>query len=407
MLIAGCSSPDKPAITIGALLSISGDCSSGSDEIVEAINLAVSEINDAGGVNNATLVVKTQDDQSDPEKAKDGARTLVTRDKAVAIVGNICSSLTLPASEVSAELGVPQISPISTSPLITTAADDGYLFRTAPSDLLQGELLAKRAFAAGARSVAIAYDPDAYGEGLRDRFSAVFMAQGGMVGVVGELPSDPDASDYGSTLDAIVSDILAGSAPDAIAVFSQPIEAADLITRVVVNPSLSAKLWFFSDAVKQVGLTEQLKGGSEYIKLLNRNVGSTLSGGGTQAYEDFAARFNKRYGRDPDATTGSPQAYDATYLIALAIAAGGATDGPTLRDALTDVSKGGTAVSPATPADALKRAKAKEDIDYEGVTGACDFDAAGDVSGATYDIWQVVNKANAPDFETTEVGVTP
>src|SRR5205823_590615 len=114
----------------------------GGAENVQAAQLAIDEINKAGGVLGTTLALVNKDDGSDAAKGATAAQALVDL-KVPVVIGAAGSSISLSVAAVLAPAKVVQISESSTSPDLTTFADDGYLFRTCPSDALQGVLLAE------------------------------------------------------------------------------------------------------------------------------------------------------------------------------------------------------------------------------------------------------------------------
>jgi ABC-type branched-subunit amino acid transport system substrate-binding protein len=101
-----------------------------------------------------------------------------------AIIGALSSGVTQPIAEnVAAPAGVVMISPASTAPAITTADDDGLLFRTPIADVAQGEVLAAVAIDLGYETVCTLYVNTAYGQGLSGAFTQNFEANGGLVPV--------------------------------------------------------------------------------------------------------------------------------------------------------------------------------------------------------------------------------
>ncbi|HWE31206.1 MAG TPA: ABC transporter substrate-binding protein, partial [Polyangia bacterium] len=176
---AGCGGSTKSSITIGALLSQTGSLATIGQEELEAAQMAVDEINAGGGVLDGQLVLVNADDGSDSTRTAAAATGLITDSKPVAIIGGIASGSTIAATAVTIPAGVVQISGASTSPALTAIeASSGTVFRTCPSDALQGQLLAKRAQAKGFTSVAVTFIPGPYGQGLADQFQTSFTAAG-------------------------------------------------------------------------------------------------------------------------------------------------------------------------------------------------------------------------------------
>ena len=130
--------------------------------------------------------------------------------------------------------------------------------------------------------------------------------------------------------------------------------------------------------------------------------GSGPSTPATATYMDFDTRFNSKYGRHPGPGNYDANAYDAAYLIAMAIEQGGAADGPTIKANLLTVSTGGTAVAPGNWTSVKAMIDASTDVNYEGAAGNENFDSNGDVIAA-YDIWKVQGST----ITTVVSGVNP
>jgi branched-chain amino acid transport system substrate-binding protein len=400
LALLSCTQESTNTIVIGSVVSLTGDCASGVDEIVEAANLAIEEINANKGVLGAKLTLVTRDDQS-TEEGVVAATKAVLKDNPVAILGAVCSGQTIKMSEQSIAAGVPSISPISTSPLISNLADDGLVFRTAPSDALQGKLIAERARARGFTTMSIMHDPDAYGEGLRDRIALEFEALGGTILAKRALPeSVTDAS-------AEWSQLLAPGRPQAVAMVTFPGNAGPLLaTYKSLYTGGGEIVFYFSEALKQEDFLTQLGSvASGFDRTVDNNEVMALGAPGDANYSAFVARFQAKYGRAPDLGTGSPQAYDAIYLMALGLQSAGTATASALKAALGSVSKGGTAFTSVQFTEAVTALSAGDDIDYVGVTGPCDFDDKGDVVGV-YNIWRVTPKPTL-DFALVESSVSP
>src|SRR5687768_12474694 len=109
-------SADASEILIGHVASLNGDTATFGTSADEGIKLAVEEINAAGGVLGKKIVIKTEDDRSLPDEAKTAANKLITRDKVVALLGEIASNRSLAMAPEAQAAGVPMLSPGSTNP---------------------------------------------------------------------------------------------------------------------------------------------------------------------------------------------------------------------------------------------------------------------------------------------------
>ena len=387
----GCGGKQADTVTIGAIMSQTGSLATIGQEELQAAQLAVDEINAAGGVlGGSRLALINADDKSDPAGATAAATTLVASDHVPAIVGAIASGSTIPASMVSSPANVVMISDTSTSPQITGMSP--FLFRTCPSDALQGKLIAKRAMAEGLTSVAITYVPGPYGSGLADTFASSFTALGGTV-TYQQMYTEGQPS-YAGLLGAIYA-----TNPQAILLIAYPVDGAQIIKDY--NSAFASKqtTWFFTDAIEDPSFVQAV--GANNFTFKHEGTGSSQPSG--PAYSAYAAAYNATYGRAPDPGTFSANVYDATYLVALAIEQAGKADGSAIAAALRGVADSpGTTVGPGQWAAALAAIHAGSDVDYDGASGPVDVDGSGDVI-APYDIWKVEGGA----ITTTEKSVSP
>src|SRR5262249_24800144 len=159
------------------------------------------EINHAGGVLGRPLQLVNKDDHFDPAMGTQAINDLVAAGPPAVVLGSVMSQVTLAVAAVAVPHPVPHISPASSSPLPTpyaAHADDGYLFRTSPSDALQGKLLAERAHAKGFTNVGVIHLPGPYGEGLAAAFSNEFANLGGTITISKEYT--PNQTSYTALL---------------------------------------------------------------------------------------------------------------------------------------------------------------------------------------------------------------
>jgi len=153
-------------VTVGGLLPLSGDLAVYGQTVQKGINLAVKQINQAGGPLGLELNVVYRDTQTDPTALRDSAEKLVNVDKVPAIVGPMIRSDV--ATPVTAPNHVVIISPSNTPTWVTELDDDDYTFRTTASDAIQGQVLGRLAWEVGYRKASILYINDPYGGGLAE-----------------------------------------------------------------------------------------------------------------------------------------------------------------------------------------------------------------------------------------------
>jgi ABC-type branched-subunit amino acid transport system substrate-binding protein len=220
-------------LLIGGYLPLTGSLASLGPPEVAGVELAVQDMNKAGGVlgKDVTFI---NGDSSDTTKPEVGAATIKKQlDKGVdVIIGAASSSVTLNTLDEVTGAGVLQISPANTSPDLTTFPDGGLYFRTAPSDVLQGRVLGNLLANDGINTVAILSLQDAYGEGLALNAATSFEASGGQVltNPDAEIPAifyDPAASSFNAEVSQI-----AGLDPDAVVLIGFD-ESAKIVEEMV------------------------------------------------------------------------------------------------------------------------------------------------------------------------------
>lgn len=377
LLAAAAPAAAQEPVNIGALMSMTGDLQAYGETSLNGIRLAVDQVNEAGGVLDGRQVeVAVGDDQTAPQPGIDAAQKLVNVEGAAGIIGALSSGITIPvAQSVTSQAGVPQISNASTSPVITNLEDDGYLFRTVPSDAFQGLALSEVTRDAGYESLAVMYVNNDYGEGLADSFQEAFEQAGGTV--TGSVPFEQGKASYRGELQQ-----LAGGDADGLVLIAYP-ENGITILRQALEEGFFDK-FVFTDGMKAPEIIDAI--GADY---LNGSIGTVPQAAtDTDAYQRFQDAYNERFGEIPPKPF-IDTAYDAAMLLMLAIEKAGGTDGEALRDALTEVANPpGTEILPGEWEEAKKALEAGEDIDYVGASGSVDFDEQGDVPG-TFAHWTI------------------
>ncbi|MDI6908835.1 ABC transporter substrate-binding protein [Nocardioides sp.] len=196
-------------LTVGTLLPQSGDLAFLGPPEFAGVDLAVKDINEAGGVNGKPVKqIKADSGDGTPNIAPSEADKLL-RGGADVVVGAASSSVSLSVIDRITAAGVAQVSPANTSTAFDTYADNGLYFRTAPSDVLQGQVMASTLIGDGKQNVAILARQDSYGEALADNVKKFFEQAGGTV--VSFQLYDPNAATFSAEVQKIASED-----PDAI-----------------------------------------------------------------------------------------------------------------------------------------------------------------------------------------------
>ena len=367
LVLTSCSSSDSGGpLKIGSLLPETGSLAFLGPPEFAGVDLAVAEINEAGGVlgeNIEHIRGDSGDTSSDIAQQTTDAHIAAG---VSAIVGAASSGVSFTVIDKIASAGIVHFSPANTSPDFTNYADEGFYFRTAPSDTFQGAVLGQLMAKEGAKNVVVLNLDDAYGNGLAKYAMAAF------TGTSTNIVYNPQAAEFSA-------DVAKAKAakPDAIAIIGFD-ETAKIFTELI-------KQGIGPDKVKTYLVDGNLSSGA-YADLpagIMKGVKATLPG----VFADDA--FQKRLlGVDPALTDYSyaAESYDAVILIALAAEQGGATDGATIRDNLVSVSKGGTKCTTFAECKAL--IADGTDIDYDGVSGPVEFADNGDPSYATMGIYE-------------------
>ena len=368
-------------ITVGVVMELTGPAGAYGQAGAKSIEMALRDINDAGGVGGCKLVTDTRDSQSQGNVAVDVANQLVTVKKVPVIIGGIISSVSIPIlTSVTGPAKVVQVSPASSSPTLTQLARDGktngVFFRTITSDALQGTAAAKYALDSGFMKLSIIHVNNDFGVNMVKEFSSAYKALGGTI--VSDTPYNEKQPSY----QAEVTAAMAGS-PDGLYLVSFPVDGAT-IARAWISQGGPAK-FLLNDGMNDKGFIEAVG-----AKFLNEAYGTSSGTDETPSTKYFNDNYKAFSNLDP----GSPaavQAYDAGAIVGLAIALAGKGDAAAIKDAMRKVLSPDGAVIHAGKdefAKALGLIKAGKPIKYEGVIGAVSFDEFGDITGP-FRLWKI------------------
>jgi ABC-type branched-subunit amino acid transport system substrate-binding protein len=180
---------------VGTFLPVTGSLAFLGPPEIAGVKLAIKDIEAAGGIPGFDKIVLEEGDSGDTstETGKQTVKRLLPLGIDV-LVGAASSGSTLSVLDQVTNAGVMMISPANTSPALTTAADKGLYWRTAPSDVLQGAFLGSLILQDGYTKVAIMSLQDAYGDGLNEQVTKAVTEGGGEV--VASVVYDPKATDF-------------------------------------------------------------------------------------------------------------------------------------------------------------------------------------------------------------------
>ncbi|MDB6114444.1 MAG: Amino acid/amide transporter substrate-binding protein family [Lacunisphaera sp.] len=318
-LLLAASLPGRETIRIGEFASLTGKEAVFGQNAHKGTLLAIEEANAAGGVLGRQLELLTEDDQSKAGESATAVKKLISRDKVVALLGEITSGRTLEAAPVCQNAHIPLISPGATAPEVTTKGN--YIFRVCFIDSFQGAVMAK--FAKDslkvARAAVLSSVSSAQSVGLAKVFRERFTADGGSV-VIEQKYGEGD-KDFRAQLTAI-------KASDAEGVFVPGYYAeAALICKQARDLGLNVPLfgvdgWESPELIQIGGAAVEGSYFSTHYSPENQSP----------AVVAFNERFKKRWGIDTNAL--SALGYDSALVLIDALKRAGTTDGAKLRDAL-------------------------------------------------------------------------
>jgi branched-chain amino acid transport system substrate-binding protein len=361
-------------VKIGFLGGFTGPIESLVPPIYEGAKLAVKHVNEQGGIVGGQLVMVQGDSTcADATAASNAADRMVNAEKVTALVGPLCSGETIAAANSAAiPGGVVIVSPAATSPALSTIDDKDLLFRTTPSDAYSGETLAKLLKDKGHDNIAITYVNNDYGKGFAEALKSSFEKLGGTV-AANEAHEDGKA-DYRAEIGS-----LASSGAEMLVVLAYVDGSGQTIVRQALEGGDFTK---FAGGDGMVGdsLVTAI-GEGKLDGFIATKIGRSETPG-TAMYADMA----KAAGLDP-AASFAPQAYDAAFLLALAIQKNGKDGRDGVSKALREVATApGETIYPGEWEKAVKLFAEGKDINYEGASGSQEFDEAGDVPGVIVEV---------------------
>ncbi|MFK7989827.1 MAG: ABC transporter substrate-binding protein [Sandaracinaceae bacterium] len=378
-LVAGELDP----VRIGVVTSLTGGLGTDGPGWADASRLAALEVNAAGGVlPGRPIELVILDDETNPATAERIGQELIDQN-VVGVVGAAASSISIGISAITGPAQIPQISCCSTSNTITENARampeaDRYFFRTSPSDALQSRVVALTANELSCTSLAILHLDDDYGQPFGEGIESAYEASGGTVAVrVGF------ADEQASYVDEVA--MIRDAGPDCIALVAFPGAAGTILRDWESLGETPDVTWIGTDGVRALGFIDEVGD----PRLIEGFFGtSPITDAPTPEYNDYRDHFRTVFGTEP--IPFSSNQYDATVLLALAIAHAGSTSGPAVRDALRIVSSPPSdrgIVRAGAIAEALAEVNEGRDVDYQGASGNTDFDEFHDVQTA-YEIWR-------------------
>ena len=302
LVLSACQGGGGNTLKVAILAPLSGDVATFGESTRDGVLLAVKEWNEDGGVLGKEIEVVVEDSQCSPEAAVSAANKVIDQDGVKFIIGEVCSSASIPVSEIVTDKEVLQISPTSTNPSVTVDEDGNTkptVFRACFIDPFQGSVAAKFAMdSLDAQTAAVFLDQgNDYVRGLAEVFINEFTAMGGEV-VVEESYTAED-QDFSAILTKVKDanpDVL--YLPDYYSTVN--LIAAQAQERGIESAMLGGDGWDSSDLDRSV-----VEGG--YYT-------NHFSPDDTRAIvQDFVSKYEDEYGSTPDALAAL--AYDAANIL--------------------------------------------------------------------------------------------
>ena len=324
LILTSCR-PDREAqtadatgdIPVGVYGALTGDQAAFGTSTVNGVKLAADEINAAGGILGRKVRLVVEDDQGRAEEAASVVTKLITSNDVVALIGENSSNQSLAAAPIAQSNGVPMISPSSTNPAVTEKGD--YIFRVCFTDPYQGKALA--AFVRNdlkLDTAAILIDKkNDYSVGLGEVFRREFEAAGGRI--VAQQSYTGGDTEFRPQLTTIRA-----ASPQALFI-----------------PGFYTEVGQIAIQARDLGLNVPLVGGDGWdspvvIQIGGKSIeGSYFSdhyfvGDSRPVVQKFVAEYNRRHGKNPEATAAL--GYDALYIFANAAKRAGSLDRKVIRD---------------------------------------------------------------------------
>ncbi|MCS6912564.1 MAG: ABC transporter substrate-binding protein [Myxococcales bacterium] len=379
-------SPAANAVPIGAILSLRADNLS-----YQALQLGIDEINALSGSGHRPLVLYLCDVSGTDDDAPKAMKFLARERGVVAVVGPTASGQVISVAAEAEAAQVPLVSPSATAPAIATLPQAGkYVFRVAPSDELQGRVLANLVLdASNQPRVGLLFVESVYGKGLQEAFVTAWKAMGGPE-LVGSWSFQE--KNEGAVRNA-VKHALGTSMTDVVVIsyLDTPLLVRELSG--LKTGSNGTRIWM-ADGAKNQFLLDLLREMNpppdahfQRIRGTAPTVGSTGS-----VYSKFQTAFRAKFGTDPSADAFAAYTYDALYAIAIAIAYGrGSPSGPLVSAGLRRIAGEGmpVGVGQSKFLEAVGKMAMGQQVPLDGASGKIRFNDRGDRMEALFEQWSI------------------
>jgi ABC-type branched-subunit amino acid transport system substrate-binding protein len=369
---------DEDAIVIGAILPFTGDIAATGTNIERALQMVIEQVNDAGGIAGKPLRLMSRDCHSEVKRGLNAAYELLEDKRLLGIIGPENDDLALQLVQLVRGAKVVGISGGVTSPMYTTAVDDGFCFRTCPSALVHSRALAERMEQDGVTKAAIMTISNEFGTGMSGMLVNELVARN--IQVPSPTSFAPDQHTYADMLRAVLK-----NNPEAIALVAYPKTGATIIQDWGILGGQNR--WYLAPSLKNTVFIDNVPPGA-----LNGAIGTAPTVAADR--QVFAEAFSERWEGDQPLDAAYFY-YDAAAVMALAMAAAAqraarVPTGTEVRDQVTAVSTApGDRVTWKEISRGLDLLKSGKDIDYTGASGPVELDANGDIAQGQVELWTI------------------
>lgn len=365
------------ALKLGYVLPETGQLAFLGPPQIQAAKFAISEINAAGGVLDQEIPGMVGGDGANPDMQVANTSTDRVLSAGVdAIIGAASSSTSAAIIDKITGAEVVQCSGSNTSSIFTDYKDGGYYFRTAPSDALQGPVLAETIVGDGHANVAVVARADDYGRGLANSTAKALEEIGATVAL--KTTYDPKAQTFDSTVQEIQN-----AQPDAVALIAFE-EGAQILKGMIEAGMGPDSIGIYgADGLRSADLPELVsKSSPEVLAGMKGTAPASISPGFSSQLKEYAPKLEE--------VQFAPQVFDCVTIIALAAQAAESGDPTVFAEEINGVTKDGEKCSSFEECKQLLSEGA--DIDYDGASGPLEFTEAGEPSEARYAIYSFNKK---------------
>lgn len=320
LLFAGCSKQESDTIKIGGIFPLSGSVAVYGVTCRQAIDLAIEEINAAGGINGKMVEMIVEDDEGNPEKSVNAYKKLTTKDRVNMIIGSMTSGCCNAIASLAQNQKVVMIAPAATATEITQVGD--YIFRTCFIDPFQGTVGGRFVIEdLGLKNAAVLYDiGNDYSVGLYENFCKAIRDGGGTI--VSEESYSTGDKDFNAQLTKIKN--------------ANP--------EVVYLPDYYSTVALIAKQLRAQGINTPIVGADGWDGVVSEAGDEMLNGYYSNHYAadstdekviNFVKAYEAKYGETP--VSFAALGYDSMYMLRDALLTADVTDSASIRDALANV----------------------------------------------------------------------